>query len=109
MSNNALIINTADNLTKALTRTLFHQHADYLLGHILPRLSPAYKTIVNTLVQTSANDQDDNNVQYIPTSFTTPSKATANRICMPSHDDINGNPWLPIILWNEDYNSMCPH
>ena len=92
-------INTADHLTKALTRTLFHRHADYLLGHIPPRYSPAYETIVNTLVQTPVNEQDTNIVQYIPTSFTTPSTATANRICTPSHDDINGNPWLNLVVF----------
>ena len=101
-------INTANHLTKELTQTLFHRHADYLLGHIPPRYSPAYETIVYTFVQTPVNKQDNNIVQYIPTSFTTPSTATANRIYTPSHDDINGNPWLNIIMWNEDCNSMCP-
>ena len=73
---------------------------------IPPRYSPAYETIVNTFVQTSANDPDNNIVQYVPTLFTTPSTATANRTSMPSHEDVKDNPWLPIILWNEDYNSM---
>ena len=97
-------INTADHLTKALTCTLFHQHADYLLGHVSPRYSPAYETIVNTFVQTPANNPDKNIFQYAPTLFTTPSTVTANRTSMPSHEDVKDNPWLPIILWNEDYN-----
>jgi hypothetical protein len=101
-------INSADHLTKALTRILFHRHADYLLGHIPPQYSPAYNTIVNTTVQTPENDQDNNIVQYIPTSFTTPSTATANRLYMPSQNDIIGNPWLNIVLWNEVSNSMYP-
>ena len=100
-------INTADHLTKALTQTLFHRHADYLLGHIPPRYSSVYDSIVNFIVQNNVNNQDNNTVQYVPTSFTTYATAKANRIYTPTHDDINGNPWLTIILWNEDYNSMC--
>jgi hypothetical protein len=76
-------INTADHLTKALTRTLFHRHANYLLGHIPPRYSPVYDTIVNNIVR---NDNwDDHNVQYVPTLLTTPATAKANRIYAPAH------------------------
>ena len=97
-------INTADHLTKALTQTLFHRHANYLLGHIPPRYSPVYDTIVNNIVR---NDNwDDHNVQYVPTLLTTPATAKANRIYAPAHEDINGSPWLTIVLWNEEYNSM---
>jgi hypothetical protein len=35
-------INMADNLTKALQPSLFHRHADFLLGHIPPTYSPIY-------------------------------------------------------------------
>ena len=100
-------INTADHLTKSLSRTLFHRHADYLLGHIPPRCSHAYNSIVNTI--NNYNDKDADTVQDIPTSFTTPTTAIANRIYRPNLDDINGNPWLPTVLWNEEYNSMCTH
>jgi hypothetical protein len=31
------LINIADHLTKILSRTLFHRHADYLLGHVPPK------------------------------------------------------------------------
>ena len=94
-------INTADHLTKTLSRILFHRHADYLLGHVPPRYSPAHDHIVQNYTDTQDTDTD----QYVPTSFTTPSTAKANRTSMPTHDDIKGNPWLSTILWNEDYNS----
>ncbi len=35
-------INPADHLTKILSRTLFHQHADFLLGHVPPKYLPVY-------------------------------------------------------------------
>ena len=97
-------INTADHLTKALTRILFHRHADYLLGHVPPKYSPVYDSMINNVVQT--DDKDDNSVKYVPTSFTTPATAKANRIYTPTFDDINGNPWTTAILWNEEYNAM---
>jgi hypothetical protein len=100
-------INTADHLTKALTRTLFHRHTNYLLGHIPPKYSPVYDSIINNVVQN--NDWDENIVQYVPTSFTTPATATANRMYTPTQEDIHGNPWISTILWNEEYNSMYRH
>ena len=93
-------VNTADHLTKSLSRTLFHRHADYLLGHILPQYAPAHDYIVKNY----EDKPDDNTVKYIPTSFTTPTTTQANWIWTPTHDDVSGNPWLPKILWNEDYN-----
>ena len=39
-------INMADHLTKALQPTLFHRHADYLLGHIPPTYSPLLRDLV---------------------------------------------------------------
>jgi hypothetical protein len=35
-------INPSDHLMKTLTRILFHQHADFLLGHVPPAYSPVY-------------------------------------------------------------------
>ena len=94
-------INTADHLTKSLSRILFQRHADYLLGHIPPKYSPAHDDLVNNY----ADDQDDTSVKYVPASFTTPSTAHTNRIWTPTYADIKNNLWLPTILWNEDYNS----
>ncbi len=35
-------INPSHHLTKALSRILFHRHADFLLGHVPPQYSPIY-------------------------------------------------------------------
>ena len=90
----------ADHLTKALSRTLFHRHADYLLGHIPPRYSPVNETILANI-----DIRDVKIVQYVPTSFTTPATAKASRILTPTQNDITGNPWVNVLWWNEDYNS----
>ena len=94
-------VNTADHLTKTLSQILFHRHADYMLGHIPPKYSPAHDSIV----QNYTDDLDNNNVQYVPQSFTTPLTAKAHRMFAPTPMDFADNPWLPIITWNEDYNS----
>ena len=92
-------VNMADHLTKTLSRILFHRHADFLMGHIPPRYSAAYDITVSTIQH---NDDIDN---YVPTSFTTPATAKASRILRPIKLDITGNPWLPVLWWNESYNS----
>jgi hypothetical protein len=93
----------ADHLTKTLSQILFHRHADFLLGHIPPRYSPAYDNTV-------ANKQQDDEIEnYVPFSFTTPATAKVSRIRRPTHIDITGNPWLPVIWWNEVYNSHFFH
>jgi hypothetical protein len=94
-------INIADHLTKILSCTLFHRHADYLLGHVPPKYSPAYRQAISMY-----NDNFWNISKYVPETFTTPTlahrpqTATAARIFVPLHEDIEGNPWL-IILWHE--------
>ncbi len=35
-------INPADHLTKILSRTLFHRHTNFLLGHVPPKYLPVY-------------------------------------------------------------------
>ena len=92
-------INTADHMTKPLTRTLFHRHADFLLGHVPPLYSPVYDSIIKMYT-------DKFNIeQYVPTSFTTPTLAKVERIWTPIHDDIAENPWIPILWHGEDDNS----
>ena len=92
-------VNMADHLTKTLSRILFHRHADFLMGHIPSRYLAAYDITV-------ANKQQDDKIEnYVPTSFTTPATAKASRILRPMKDDITGNPWLPVLWWNESYNS----
>ena len=41
-------INIADHRTKILSRTLFHRHADYLLGHVPPKYSTVYRQAIST-------------------------------------------------------------
>jgi hypothetical protein len=89
-------INLADHLTKPLFRILFHQHADYLLGHIPPKYSPVYQQAISTY----SDKYQDEIKQYVPETFTTPTTASASRIFVPTHDTIKGNPWL-IVLWHE--------
>jgi hypothetical protein len=36
-------INKADHFTKLLSCVLFHRHIDYIMGHVSPEYSPAYK------------------------------------------------------------------
>jgi len=88
-------INVADHLTKILSRTLFHRHADYLLGHVPPKYSPVYQRAISTY----SNEYKEID-QYVPVSFTTPITAKAARIFAPTHDEIKGHPWLSI-LWHE--------
>jgi hypothetical protein len=45
----------ADHLTKALQPTLFHHHADFLLGHIPPSYSPVYKSTVGNFPNCTPN------------------------------------------------------
>ena len=85
-------INMADHLTKALQPTLFHRHADYLLGHIPPTYSPVHKSIVGLLPNYTPNID-----KFTPTSFTTPLTARAARIYAPLKEDFQHNPWLSIL------------
>ena len=87
-------LNMSDHLTKALSRALFHRHADFLLGHVPPAYSPIYKSIIGTYT-----NQHTDFETFVPPSFTTPMTAAATRVYAPIKDDYNGNPWL-IVLWH---------
>ena len=87
-------INMSDHFTKELSRALFHQHADYLLGHIPPVHSPIYKSTVGTYTNQHVDLET-----FVPSSFTTPMTATAARVYAPIMEDYTGNPWL-VILWH---------
>jgi hypothetical protein len=100
-------VNIADHLTKPLSKILFHQHANYLLGHIPPRYSPIHSYSImmygNRFLEDDASTTYGNmypNIDWIvPSSFTTPLSAKSARMFVPTPDLIRGNPWLPI-LWN---------
>ena len=68
-------INMSDHFTKGLSRALFHQHADYSLGHIPPVYLPIYKSTIGTYT-----DQPVNLGKNVPLSFTTPMPAAAARV-----------------------------
>ncbi len=54
-------INISNQLTKSLTRILFHRHADYLLGNIPPKYSPVYHHAIATYTE-KHEDYD----RYVP-------------------------------------------
>jgi hypothetical protein len=85
-------INMADHLTKALQPTLFHRHANFLLGHIPPTYSPVYQSIIGHFPTHTPNVD-----LFVPTSFTTPLTAHAARTYAPLKEDFQHNPWLSII------------
>ena len=72
--------------------TLFHRHADYLLGHIPPMYSPIYKFTIGTYTNQHVDLE-----RFIPPSFTTPMTAAAARVYAPLAEDYMGNPWLVVL------------
>jgi hypothetical protein len=87
-------INMADMFTKSLPRQLFYRHADYLLGHIPPKYSPVYTSLVGTY-----SDANLDTTRCAPTSFTTAITAAAARVCAPLFTDYSGNHWA-VVLWH---------
>jgi len=59
-------VNTADHLTKLLSRTLFHRHNDYLLGHVPPQYTQAYSDLFSPSqnANTTRWDKADNSNSY---------------------------------------------
>ncbi len=89
------LINMLDHFTKSLTRALFHQHADFLLGHVPPMYSPVYHSIVGLYT-----DEKTTFEHFVPESFTTPMCAAAARVHAPLPEDYVDNPWLTIVLYS---------
>ena len=99
-------INMSDHMTKSLQPTLFHRHADFILGHIPPAYSPVYDSIIGTYT----NHTVDIN-HFIPPSFTTPTTAAAARVHAPILSDYQHNPWLGPIAhgqYNPLFSSSSP-
>jgi hypothetical protein len=86
-------INVADHFTKGLQHTLFHRHADFLLGHIPPKYLSVHQSLVGTY---NDNYVDINHI--VPNSFTTSITARAARTHAPHHDDYVGSPWLIVLF-----------
>jgi hypothetical protein len=89
-------INMADHFTKALNWALFHQHANFLLGHVPAMYSPVYHEIVGTYMDHSVTIE-----RFVPDSFTSPICAAATRVHAPVPEDYVENPWLIVILWHD--------
>ncbi len=87
-------INMADMFTKSLLRLTFYRHADYLLGHVPPKYSPVYSSLVRTY-----SDADMDKASYVHTSYATPITAVGARVCAPLVADYAGNPWA-LVLWH---------
>jgi hypothetical protein len=82
----------ADHLTKPLQPTLFHRHANFLLGHIPPTYSPVYMSIIGDFPNHTPNID-----LFAPASFTTPLTVAAARVYTPLKTDYQHNPWLAVI------------
>ncbi len=67
------LINMADHLTKALQPTLYHRHADFLLGHIPPAYSPLYTSMIGDFPNHTPNID-----KYNPINFTNTTGSTIN-------------------------------
>jgi hypothetical protein len=59
--------NLADHYTKSLHPALFHRHADFILGHILPAYSPLHLSIIGSYA-----GMDDYLDKFVLSSFTNP-------------------------------------
>jgi hypothetical protein len=88
------MINMSDHLKKGLSWALFHQHADFLLGHVPLVYSPIYKSLFG--MYTNHHVDVDT---FVPSLFTTPMTAAAARVYALIREDIVDNPWL-IVLWH---------
>ena len=103
-------INIADNLTKPHSKILIHLHTNFLLRYVRPTYSPVRTLAITTYTnQHAALDLSYNSTynctypdvnRFVPSTFTTPITAKIATMFVLTHDDIQGNPWLPI-LWHE--------
>ena len=90
-------INMADHFTKALNCTLFHRHADFLLGHVLPNYCHVYQSIVGTYTTDNIAFE-----WFVPESFTTLTFAavTTTRVhALLPEDYYADNPWLLVVYY----------
>ncbi|KAL7528065.1 hypothetical protein ACHAWF_009840 [Thalassiosira exigua] len=46
-------LNLSDHFTKALPRSLFHRHVDYILGNVPPAYAPSHNRAIGKFVQTT--------------------------------------------------------
>jgi hypothetical protein len=99
-------INEANHFTKLLSCTLFHRHIDYIMGHVPPEYSPAYKQ--------STGQFNKPTVKLTPNLYTTkdalpvviedkpddkyiPVTARAARIYTPDYTVLTNTFWTKIV------------
>jgi hypothetical protein len=90
-------INEADHFTKILSRVLFHRHIDYIMGHVPPEYSPAYKQ--------STGQFDKLVIKIVPDSYTI--KETMPLVILTNLDDL----YIPIAaraarVYTPDYSVL---
>jgi hypothetical protein len=104
-------INMSDHMTKGLQTILFHQHTNFLLGHV----PPTYSLIYESTIGTDINHMVDT-THFVPPSFTTPTTMAAARVYAPILSDYINSPWLHILghgLYNPHVHRLshllCSH
>jgi hypothetical protein len=85
-------INMLDHMMKGSQTTLFHQHNNFILGHIPLMYSPIYHSIIGTYTNHTVDIK-----HFVPPSFTTPTTAVAARVHASILSDYQHNPRLHII------------
>ena len=80
-------INMSDHMTKGLLTTLFHRHANFILGHAPPMYSPVYDSIIGTYTNNTVDME-----HFVPPSFTAPTTAAAARVHAPILSYYQHNP-----------------
>jgi hypothetical protein len=90
-------INEADHFPKLLSHILFHRHIDYIMGHVPPECSLAYKQ--------STGQFNEPPVKIVPDSYTT--KETLPVVILTESDDL----YIPIIaraasIYTQDYSTL---
>jgi hypothetical protein len=103
-------INEANHFTKILAWVLFHQHINYIMGHVPPEYSPTHLQ--------STGQFDTTKLQTVPNTFTTkqtmtlpisldirnksyPIAVAAARLYTPDYSALIDNPWTRIIACTE--------
>ena len=77
-------VNLSDQMTKLLSRILFHQHNDYILGHVPPGYTRAYKEYFGTGLKVDLNTGDKNPTTSADKRLANSLAARWDHICLYS-------------------------
>ena len=101
-------INMSDHMTKGLQTTLFHRHADFIVGHVPPMYSPVYDSIIGTYQPHCGHRTFRSAFLHYPSTL------AAARVHAPILSYYQHNPWLDIIghgqsnpLFPSSSHSIC--